>query len=100
MSEKPMCHSSKKRCETEKKSLINRLKRIEGQVRGVVGMVEKDGYCVEILTQVAAIKSALASFSSELLKNHINECVVADIREGRIDTVDELCELCGRLMKQ
>ena len=99
MSEKPMCHSSKKRCEEDKKSLVNRLKRIEGQVRGVAKMVEEDGYCVEILTQVAAIKSALASFSTQLLKSHISECVVSDIKEGRADTVDELCELCGRLMK-
>ena len=100
MSKTEMCHSSKKRCEKEAKSLTNRLKRIEGQVRGVVGMVESDSYCVEILTQVAAIKSALNSFCQELLKNHIKDCVVTDIKDGREEVVDELCALLGRLMKQ
>ncbi len=100
MSEKAMCHDFKKRSDEEMKSLVNRLKRIEGQVRGVVKMVESDSYCVEILTQVAAIKSALSSFSEQLLKNHIKECVVEDIKDGRVDVVDELCSLLGRLMKQ
>ena len=94
-----MCHDCKKRDGEEYRALINRLKRIEGQVRGVVGMVEKDSYCVEILTQVAAIKSALTSFSEELLKNHIKDCVVKDVREGRDEIVDELCTVVGRLMK-
>ena len=100
MSNKPMCHNSKKRSESEAKSLINRLKRIEGQVRGVIGMVEADIYCVEILTQVAAIKSALTAFSQQLLRNHIKDCVVTDIKKGRLDAVDELCEVLGRLLKK
>ncbi len=100
MSNKPMCHNSKKRSESESKSLINRLKRIEGQVRGVIGMVESDIYCVEILTQVAAIKSALTAFSQQLLRNHIKDCVVTDIKKGRLDAVDELCEVLGRLLKK
>jgi DNA-binding FrmR family transcriptional regulator len=83
----------------EYQDLIRRLNRIEGQVRGVRGMVEDDRYCVDILTQVSAISAALNAFSRELLSNHIKTCVVNDIRNGNDTVVDELCATLQKLMK-
>ena len=79
--------------------MMNRLSRIEGQVRGVKGMVENDAYCVDILTQVSAITSALNSFNKVLLTNHIKTCVANDIREGKNEKVDELVVTLQKLMK-
>ena len=93
------CHKTKERSEKEYKDLIHRLNRIEGQVRGIKGMVEKDAYCTDILTQVAAVSAALNSFNKVLLANHIKTCVTQDIREGREDTVDELVATLQKLMK-
>lgn len=87
------------RTDEERRSLINRLKRIEGQVRGICRMVEEDAYCVDILTQTAAISSALSSFEKDLLAKHIKGCVVRDIKDGREDAVDELIETVSRLIK-
>lgn len=89
---------TKKRSEEEKRALLNRLSRIEGQVRGVRGMVESDIYCPDILIQVSAISSALSSFAKELLASHIKTCVVADIKENKTESVDELVALLGRTM--
>lgn len=83
----------------EYKCLISRLKRIEGQVRGVTKMVEDDRYCVDILTQVSAIQSALNSFNKELLAQHIRTCVVEDIRAGHDEVVDELVQTLQKVMK-
>jgi DNA-binding FrmR family transcriptional regulator len=83
----------------EYKCLISRLNRIEGQVRGVRAMVENDRYCVDILTQVSAIQSALNAFNKELLAQHIKSCVVHDIREGKDEVVDELVCTLQKLMK-
>ena len=95
---KECCGSKRKeRSEDEKKRLINRLSRIEGQVRGVRGMVEKDAYCTDILLQVTAIASALDAFQRELLCEHIRTCVVQDIRDGRDETVEELIETLRRI---
>ncbi len=93
------CERKKVRNEKEYKDLIHRLKRIEGQVRGVQEMVEQERYCVDILTQVSAIQSALNSFNKVLLSNHIKTCVVEDIREGNEEAVDELCKTIQKLMK-
>lgn len=90
---------SKERSEKEYKDLLNRLSRMEGQIRGIRGMVEKDAYCTDILTQVAAVNSALNSFGRVLLANHMKTCVVRDIKEGREETVDELLVLLQKLMK-
>lgn len=77
MSDKKECclHKTKERPEQEYKDLIHRLNRIEGQIRGIRGMVEKDAYCTDILTQVAAVNAALNSFNKVLLENHIKTCV-------------------------
>ena len=93
------CKKTKHRDDAEYKALINRLNRIEGQVRGVKNMLENDAYCVEILTQVSAINAALNAFNKELLSNHIHSCVVNDIKNGKEDTVDELCATLQKLMK-
>ena len=97
--EEPDCCRHKHRDSTEYEALLKRLSRIEGQVRGVRGMVEKEAYCTDILTQVSAIQSALNAFSRELLANHIRTCVVDGIRSGDEDVVDELVRTVEKLMK-
>ena len=89
----------KERSEEEHKTLLNRLSRIEGQIRGIHKMVENDAYCTDILIQVSAVTSALNSFSKVLLSNHIKTCVTNDIKEGKEETVDELVNVLARLMK-
>lgn len=93
------CCRKKIRSEGEYKKLTNRLSRIEGQVRGIRKMVEKDAYCVDILTQTAAVSAALGAFNRELLESHVRSCVVNDIKEGRTEKTDELVEILGKLMK-
>lgn len=90
---------TKERTEKEYKDLMNRLKRIEGQVRGIQGMLESDAYCADILIQVAAVNAALNSFNKVLLANHIHSCVAENIRAGNDDVIDELVELLQKLMK-
>ena len=99
MEEMKCIHAKKERSEEEFKDLIHRLNRIEGQVRGVKKMLEEDRYCVDILTQVSAINSALNSFNKVLLAEHIKSCVVDDIRAGKEEAVDELCATLQKLMK-
>ena len=93
------CHKTKERSEKELRDLLNRLSRIEGQIRGIRGMVERDAYCTDILTQVAAASAALNGFTKVLLANHIKTCVAQDIRDGRDDTIDELVDTLKKLMK-
>ena len=93
------CHKIRERTETEYKKLVHRLNRIEGQVRGVRSMLEKNAYCPDILIQVAAANAALNAFSRELLSQHIRTCVTQDIRDGREDTVEELVATMQKLMK-
>lgn len=103
MSEKKVCpcccekHTA--RSEVEKKKLINRLKRIEGQIRGIIGMMENDAYCNDILIQSAAVNAAVNAFNKELLASHIRTCVARDIREGKDETIDELVATLQKLMK-
>lgn len=93
------CHKTKARTPDEHKALINRLSRIEGQIRGIKKMVEQDAYCTDIITQVAAANSALNSFNKELLSTHIKTCVAEDIRAGKEETVDDLLATLQKLMK-
>ena len=89
----------KHRQQPEYDALIRRLNRIEGQVRGVRGMVEKDAYCTDILVQVSAIQSALNGFSRTLLSSHVKSCVVEEIKNGDADkAVDELCETIRKML--
>ena len=92
-------HKTKERSKKEYKDLLNRLSRIEGQVRGIKGMVERDAYCTDILVQSAAVNAALNSFNRVLLGNHIKTCVIRDIKEGKEETVDELLATLQKLMK-
>ena len=89
----------KHREEDELRCLVNRLSRIEGQVRGVKKMLEDEAYCTDILTQVTAIQAALNAFNKELLANHIKSCVVEDIRKGNDAVVDDLVLTLQKLMK-
>ncbi len=96
----PGCsYKTKERSEKEKRSMINRLSRIEGQVRGIRKMVENDAYCPDILIQVSAVNAALNSFNKVLLAEHIRTCVTEDIREGKEETIDELVVVLQKLMK-
>ena len=95
------CASKRKKArdENERRDLMNRLKRIEGQVRGLQRMLEEDAYCPDILTQASAVNSALNSFCRVLLAAHIRTCVADDLRAGRDGTADELMEILQKLMK-
>ena len=93
------CTRTKHRTEDEVTRLIHRLNRIEGQIRGLKSMVEKDAYCTDILTQSSAVTAALNAFSRELLASHIRTCVASDIREGKDETIDELLGTLQKMMK-
>ena len=103
MSEKKACpccsekHTA--RSEEERKKLVNRLKRVEGQIRGIIRMLENDAYCNDILIQSAAVNAAVNAFNKELLANHIRTCVARDIRKGKDETIDELVATLQKLMK-
>ena len=99
MEEKCCCHKTKKRDEQEYKKLINRLSRIEGQIRGIRRMVENDSYCNDILIQSAAVNAAVNSFNKELISSHIRGCVARDIREGHDEVIEELICTLQKLMK-
>ena len=93
------CSKTTERSEEERKKLIHRLNRIEGQVRGIRGMVEKDAYCADILIQSAAVNAAVNAFNKVLLASHIRGCVARDIREGKDEVIDELVATLQKLMK-
>lgn len=92
-------HEHKNRSEEEKKALMVRLRRIEGQVRGIEKMVEEDQYCPNIVIQISAVSSALNSFAKELMTTHIQTCVVEDLRKGNEESIQELVKMVQRLMK-
>lgn len=87
------------RAEEQKKKLVNRLKRLEGQIRGIQAMVEQDAYCNDILIQSAAVNAAINAFNQELLASHIRTCVARDIREGKDEVIDELVTTIQKLMR-
>ena len=93
------CHRKKERSPDEYTSLIHRLNRIEGQIRGIRGMVENNAYCVDILVQSAAVTAAVNAFNRELLAQHIRTCVAQDIRDGKDESIDELVKTLQKLMK-
>ena len=95
----PHCAKTKMRTDEEYQKLIHRLNRIEGQVRGIRGLVENNAYCTDILVQVSAVNAALNAFNKELLASHIRTCVSEDIRAGKDETVDELVATLQKLMK-
>lgn len=94
-----VCGRRKHRSEEEEKALLNRLNRIEGQIRGIKNMVEDERYCIDILNQVSAVQAALNSFNRILLTDHIHTCVVERVEKGDTEVVDELCRAIQKLMK-
>lgn len=101
MDEKSCCCAQRKKTRTDEEytKLINRLSRIEGQIRGIRGMVENDAYCPDILVQSAAVTAAMNAFNKELLASHIRTCVADDIRAGNDAVIDELVQTLQKLMK-
>ena len=97
--EKNCCERTKERNPEEYKKLIHRLNRIEGQIRGIKGMVERNAYCPDILIQVAAANAALNAFNKELLASHIRTCVVQDVLDGKDEKIEELVTILPKLMK-
>ena len=93
------CKKTKRRTDSEYKALVNRLSRLEGQIRGLRKMLEEDAYCTDILIQVTAANSALNAFSRELLSDHIKTCVKTDIKNGKDEIIDELLDTLKKLMK-
>lgn len=94
------CHAKHtERSEEERKKLIHRLNRIEGQIRGIRSMVERNAYCTDIFVQSAAVNAAVNAFNKDLLANHIRTCVARDIREGKDEVIDELTATLQKLMK-
>ena len=101
MSEEKSCPHcrTKERSAEEHRDLLHRLNRVEGQIRGIKGMLEKDAYCIDILTQVQAANAALNSFTKVLLASHIKSCVAEDVREGKEEKLDELVRTLQKMMK-
>jgi DNA-binding FrmR family transcriptional regulator len=93
------CERKKYRTEEEQQKLLKRLRRAEGQIRGIQKMVEEDAYCPDIMIQVSAVTNALISFNKELLACHIRSCVTEDIRKNNDEAVDEFVSLMHKLMK-
>ena len=96
---KSCCCKTTERSEEERKNLINRLNRIEGQIRGIRAMVERNAYCPDILVQSAAVNAAINAFNKDLIAGHIHHCVVRDVREGNEEVIDELVATLQKLMK-
>lgn len=92
------CNKIKHRDKNEKKLLINRVSRIEGQLRGIKNMIENDVYCIDILTQISAAEKALASLGSKMLTDHINTCVVNGIKNGDDNIITELTETINKFI--
>lgn len=99
MSDNCCCGRMKKRSEEEIKALTNRLNRIEGQIRGIKNMLEKDAYCTDIITQVSAANAALNAFNRELMASHIRSCVKSDVEKGDDASLEEMISLMQKLMK-
>ena len=96
---KEYCCKHTERSDEERKKLVNRLNRIEGQIRGIKAMVERDAYCPDILVQSAAVNAAINSFNKDLIASHIRTCVTRDIRKGNDEVVSELVETLQKLMR-
>ena len=97
-----LCHACAKKTVRDdelKRKLLNRLRRIEGQVRGIEAMIECDAYCSDVLTQSAAVNAAMNAFNRELLSCHIRGCVARELRDGRDEVVEELVDTLQKLMK-
>lgn len=99
MHEKDRCKKTKHRSIEEKNNYIKRLNRIEGQIKGISKMVEEDRHCDDILIQISAVNNAIKSLGSEILLNHMKTCMIEDINNGNLESIDEIMELSKRLLK-
>ena len=90
------CGKKTKRSPDEKKLIINRLNRINGQINGITKMIENDAYCNDVLVQLSAVKNSIKSLSSHILENHLYTCVTNDLENGDLETIDELISLFKR----
>lgn len=93
------CQKTKERSPEEYRALMNRLKRIQGQLRGIENMFENNAYCTDIMVQTAAVTAALNSFNRQLLESHMKSCVAQNIREGNDEVIDELLDTLQKMMK-
>lgn len=93
------CEKKTPRSEEERRRLINRLNRIEGQIRGIKGMLERNAYCTDVLVQSAAVNAAVNSFNKDLIAAHMKGCVVRELREGNDEVIDDLVATLQKLMK-
>ena len=94
--DKNCCNKKTKRSSDEKKTIINRLNRINGQITGITKMVENDAYCNDVLIQLSAVKNSVKSLSTHILENHLYMCVTRDLENGDLDAIDELISLFKR----
>lgn len=99
MEEKNCCHQKKIRSKEERRKLLNRISRIEGQVRGIKKMLENDAYCIDVITQVSAINAALNSLNKVLLSEHLRTCVAQDVANGNGEKLEEIVDTLQKLMK-
>ena len=90
------CNKKTKRSSDEKKLIVNRLNRIDGQIKGITKMIENDAYCNDVLIQLSAVKNSVKSLSTLILENHLYSCVSRDLENGDLDTIDELISLFKR----
>lgn len=95
----PERHRKSHHSEKEKRNLITRLNRVEGQIRGIKGLIEKDTYCDDVLNQIAAVQSALNSVGRLLLEYHMRSCVTERIEQGEPEVIDELLQTIKKLMR-
>lgn len=99
-SEHDECHRKSHHSDKVKNNLITRLNRIEGQIRGIKGLIEKDTYCDDVINQISATQSALNSVAKVLLEGHMKSCVVERIQEGDFEVLDEVLTTIQKLMKK
>lgn len=103
LQEEESCHSSDRKShhsDKVKSNLVTRLNRIEGQIRGIKGLIEKDTYCDDVITQISATQSALNSVAKILLEGHLKGCVVDRLQEGDVEVLDEVLVTIQKLMKK
>lgn len=93
-----MSDRTKNRSQKQKDALINRLSRVEGQIRGIKGMIEKDVYCDDVLHQISAAQAALKSVSKLVLHSHMKSCVIERIQSGDNEVIDELLDTIGKML--
>ena len=90
------CKKEKPRTKDDKKRIIRRLKIVEGQIRGIIKMIEEDRYCDDVLTQISASNKSLRSIGNELLNIHLKTCVVDNIKEDKLEIVDDVMDIIRR----